>query len=74
MAITRYFLDQDWNYCEVLLGFEYIQGSHTRTYLSETVIRILREYSITDRVLSITTDNALNNNTMIQGVQEMVQS
>ena len=38
MAITGYFLDQDWNYCEVLLGFEHIQGSHTGTQLSETVI------------------------------------
>lgn len=74
MAITGYFLDQDWNYCEVLLGFEHIQGTHTGTHLSETVIRILQEHSITDRVLSITTDNASNNNTMMEGVQEMVQS
>ncbi|KAJ5300082.1 hypothetical protein PENANT_c146G01845 [Penicillium antarcticum] len=74
MAITGYFLDQDWNYCEVLLGFEHIQGSHTGTQLSETVIRIFQEHGITDRVLSITTDNASNNNTMVQGVQEMVQS
>jgi hypothetical protein len=74
MAITGYFLDQGWNYCEVLLGFEHIQGSHTGTQLSETVIRIFQEHGITDRVLSITTDNASNNNTMIQGVQERVQS
>lgn len=74
MAITGYFLDRDWNYCEVLLGFEHIQGSHTGTQLSETVIRILQEHSIADRVLSITTDNASNNNTMMEGVQEMVQS
>jgi hypothetical protein len=74
MAITGYFLDQDWNYCEVLLGFEHIQGSHAGTHLSDTVLRIFQEHSITNRVLSITTDNASNNNTMIQGVQEMVQS
>jgi len=74
MAITGYFLDQEWNYCEVLLGFEHLLGSHTGAHLSETVIRILREHSIADRVLSITTDNATNNNTMMQAVQEMVQS
>jgi hypothetical protein len=74
MAITGYFLDQDWNYCEVLLGFEHIQGSHTGTQLSQTVIRIFQEHSVTDRVSSITTDNASNNNTMIEGVQEIVQS
>jgi hypothetical protein len=74
MAITGYFLDQDWNYCEVLLGFEHIQGSHTGAHLSETVIQIFQDHGITARVLSITTDNASNNNTMMEGVQEMVQS
>lgn len=74
MAITGYFLDQEWNYCEVLLGFEHLLGSHTGTHLSETVIRILREHGIADRVLSITTDNASNNNTMIQGIQDIVKS
>lgn len=74
MAITGYFLDQEWNYCEVLLGFEHLQGSHAGTHLSQTVIRILKEHNIDDRVLSITTDNASNNNTMMMGVQEMVRS
>ena len=74
MAVTGYFLDSDWNYCEVLLGFEHLHGSHTGAYLSEVVIQILQEHGIADRVLSITTDNASNNNTMMQGVQEMVQS
>jgi hypothetical protein len=74
MAITGYFIDKDWNYREVLLGFEHLQGSHTGSHLSETVIRIFQEHGIADRVLSITTDNASNNNTMMQGVQEIVQS
>jgi hypothetical protein len=74
MAITGYFLDWEWNYCEVLPGFEHLLDSHTGTHLSETVIQILREHSIADRVLSITTDNATNNNTMMQAVQETVQS
>lgn len=74
MAITGYFLDQQWEYREVLLGFEPLQGSHTGDNLSETVFDILQKHSITDRVLSITTDNATNNNTMMIGVQDAVQS
>ena len=38
IAITGYFIDQDWNYREVLLGFEHLEGSHTGAYLSETII------------------------------------
>jgi hypothetical protein len=74
MAITGYFLDQEWNYREVLLGFEHLHGSHTGGNLSKTVIQILQQYGVADRVLSITTDNASNNNTMITSVQETVQS
>lgn len=74
MAITGYFLDQEWNYREVLLGFEHLYGSHTGDNLSKTVIEILQQYGVADRVLSITTDNASNNNTMITSVQETVQS
>jgi hypothetical protein len=48
MAITGYFLDQEWNYCEVLLGFEHLQGSHTGAHLSQKVIQILqaRKYPV----------------------------
>jgi hypothetical protein len=74
MAITGYFIDKDWNYCEILLGFEPLHGSHTGAHLSETVVQILTGHGIADRVLSITTDNASNNNTMIIGVQEAVQA
>jgi hypothetical protein len=74
MAITGYFIDQDWNYYEVLLGFEHLHGSHTGGNLSETVIQILQAHGIADQVLSITTDNASNNNTMMTGIQEKMQS
>ncbi|KAJ6084352.1 hypothetical protein N7486_011152 [Penicillium sp. IBT 16267x] len=53
MAITGYFLDQEWNYREVLLGFEHLHGSHTGGNLSETVFQILQEHGIADRVLSV---------------------
>jgi hypothetical protein len=74
MAITAYFIDQEWSYREVLLGFEHIHGSHTGSNLGETVFEILQEHSITDRVLSITTDNASNNNTMMISIQDTIQS
>ncbi|KAG0154680.1 hypothetical protein PDIDSM_248 [Penicillium digitatum] len=64
MAITGYFIDHNWDYCEILLGFEPLHGS----------ILILTEHGISDRVLSVTTDNATNNNTLMQSVQDHLQS
>lgn len=74
MAITGYFLDKDWEYREVLLGFEPLHGSHTGVNLSTTVLQILQEHGITDRILSITTDNATNNNTMMANIQDTILS
>lgn len=74
MAITGYFLDQDWNYREVLLGFEHLHGSHTGENLSKSMHQLLTDHGITDRVLSMTTDNATNNNTLMMNIQETIQS
>ncbi|KAJ5117352.1 hypothetical protein N7448_010984 [Penicillium atrosanguineum] len=74
MAITGYFLDQDWEYREVLLGFEPLHGSHTGSNLSTTVIEILQKHSIADRVLSVTTNNATNNNTMMSSIQDEIRT
>lgn len=41
MAITGYFIDKDWQYREVLLGFEPLYRIHSSTNLSSVVLDIL---------------------------------
>jgi hypothetical protein len=74
MAVTGYFLDQNWEYREVLLGFEPLSGSHSGVNLSDVVLKLLQQHKIADRVLAVTTDNASNNNTMMSSIQESLQS
>ncbi|KAJ5131001.1 uncharacterized protein N7515_007040, partial [Penicillium bovifimosum] len=79
MAITGYFIDNDWNYHEVSLGFEplidwYTGDPLSETKLSEIAIQILTEHGIADRVLSITTNNASNDNALMAGVQDAMLS
>ncbi|KAJ5550943.1 hypothetical protein N7535_001119 [Penicillium sp. DV-2018c] len=74
MAVTAYFVSKDWDHREVLLGFEHIQGSHTGANLSHTVVKLLEEHGITNRVLSVTTDNASNNKTLVDCVKETMES
>lgn len=64
MAITGYFIDTNWKYKEVLLGFPSIPGSHSGMELGKVVISVLKKFGLTSRILGITTDNASNNNTM----------
>jgi hypothetical protein len=70
MAITGYFLDQEWNYREVLLGFEPLEGPHTGMNLGLVLSETLQKHHISDRIMAITTDNASNNQTMIASLQE----
>lgn len=48
MAITGYFLDQEWNYREVLLGFEPLEGPHTGINLGSVLSETLRTHQIPD--------------------------
>jgi hypothetical protein len=74
MAVTGYFLDHDWEYRELLLGFEPLSGTHSGINLSEVLMKLLQQHEIADRVLAITTDNASNNNTLMTYVNEAIQS
>jgi hypothetical protein len=68
MVVTGYFLDEDWNYRELLLGFEPLYGTHLGINLSAVLFQLLQKYNLTDRVLVITTDNASNNNTLVVSI------
>ena len=72
MAITGYFIDKDWQYREVLLGFEPLHGTHSGTNLSSVVLDILLQHKIEGRVFAITTDNASNNQTLVDTLQQAI--
>ena len=74
MAITVYFIDKDWNYREMLLGFEPLHGPHTGNNPSDVLHRLLEERKLLDCIFSVTTDNATNNDSMIRALQERLLS
>ena len=70
MAITGYFIDADWVYREVLLDFKPIHRAHTGANLSSVLVETLVKHRIKDRVFSLTTNNASNNNTLVNSLQQ----
>ncbi|KAG0157964.1 hypothetical protein PDIDSM_5476 [Penicillium digitatum] len=52
MAITGYFIDINWSYREVLLGFKPLEGTHPGANLSSVLLEILADHNIQDRALS----------------------
>jgi len=73
MAITGYFVDIDWVYHEILLGFMPVHGQHTGAHLAEVLLGVLSDHGIVDRVIAITTDNASNNKTMVESLCESIR-
>lgn len=65
MAITGYFIDVNWVYHEVLLGFKPLHGAHTGNNLSSVILQTLNDHKVQNRVFGLTTDNASNNKTLV---------
>lgn len=74
MAITGYFIDIDWVYREVLLGFKPLHGAHTGVNMSSVLLETLIDHRIQDRIFGLTTDNASNNKTLIDSLQQALPS
>jgi hypothetical protein len=74
MAIVAYYVSVDWKYREVLLAFEPLVGAHTGRILARVVEQVLEQFSLTDRLLAKTTDNASNNGTMRETLQQALSS
>jgi hypothetical protein len=74
MAVTGYFIDQDWNYREILLGFKPLYRTHTSSNLNAVVFQLLQKHQIKDWVLTITTNDASNNSTLIESIQDSLQA
>ena len=71
MASTGYFIDSNWEYWEVLLGFEPLSGQHTGLNLDGVLWDILQKYDIEDSVLAITTDNGSNDSTLVESLYDI---
>lgn len=72
MGINCCFIDKEWNYQCVLIGFEPIFESHTGQHLGTILMDVLRKFNIVDQVHSITTDNASNNITLLATVNNVI--
>ncbi|KAJ9482200.1 hypothetical protein VN97_g11237 [Penicillium thymicola] len=70
MAITGYFIDMNWVYREVLLGFKPLYGAHTGANMSGILLETLVDHNIQDRIFGLTTDNASNNKTLVDSLQQ----
>ena len=70
LAIVGYWITDDWELKEILLGFEQIRGAHTGENLADLVGDVLKRYRIESRLLGFTSDSASNNGTLAMALSD----
>jgi len=73
IAITAYYITIDWQWKEVLIGFEHLKGEHSGEAMAKIVYDVLHQNKLTSRLYCITTDNASNNGTMRKELEDMLK-
>ena len=67
MSVTIHWINESWKLREKTLDFPKLKGSHTGANLAAVFSKLLEDFNIApQRFLSMTTDNASNNSTMME--------
>ena len=74
MAVMAHFINKDWQLCEKLIGFENLTDVHSGAELARVVNGIVMKYRLQSRVISITTDNASNNSSLVLELNSMINT
>jgi hypothetical protein len=78
LAIIGHWLTVNFEYKERVLEFIEIQGPHTGENMAGIVLEVLKELGISTKLITITSDNASNNDTLVDevlcGLQEIYLS
>jgi hypothetical protein len=73
LAITGYFITDNWDYVEVLLTFKPLSEKHSGEKLADYVMKTLHFHNITKQLLTITADNAKNNDSLHWELQKALK-
>ena len=74
MGIIAYWIDEDWNYRNACIGFEWIHGSHTGERLADILAGVIHSHSLKDRIYTITSDSAGNMGTLFASLIKSYRS
>jgi hypothetical protein len=68
LGITAHWTDGDWCLQEVLLDLVPLAGPHSGENLCKAFVDTCTEFGILTKLLAVTTDNATNNDTFLEGL------
>ncbi|GET52281.1 zinc finger BED domain-containing protein 1-like [Rhizophagus irregularis DAOM 181602=DAOM 197198] len=60
LGVTMHYINNNWELKNLLLDLISINGSHTAGLITSKLLQILKEFSISNNILALTTDNGSN--------------
>ncbi|GES76777.1 zinc finger BED domain-containing protein 1-like [Rhizophagus clarus] len=73
LGVTCSYINQSFKLCEFTLDIAYVRYPHTSAYIKDTLVNILNEWNIREKVYIITTDNASNMKKCVQDMEGVEQ-
>ncbi|CAB4404665.1 unnamed protein product [Rhizophagus irregularis] len=70
LGITAHLITNEWELKSFLLDFIKLNGPHSGANIKEAFLKSLSSYNIELKILGVTTDNASNNITFLQAVED----
>jgi hypothetical protein len=64
-GFTIHYMDDKWVMQEGLIAFKFLEEEHDGASLAKSMVDVLEDLQIADRLLGVTADNASNNSTMM---------
>ncbi|BAF06121.1 Os01g0741800 [Oryza sativa Japonica Group] len=61
LSVVAHFVNSNWQLGKRILGLVLIDVSHTAENISEHILSVVQEYGLTDKIFSVTLDNAAAN-------------
>ncbi len=73
VGISAHYIDNEWVLRKELLGFSLLEGEHSGEKLAAVLHEHIVDFNLENKILSITTDNASNNNTMMEELDHLTK-
>ena len=60
MVLTAHWVNNEWNLKHTIIAFQQLPYPHTGMHIQNVTFKILQDFSITTKALTITIDNGAN--------------
>lgn len=68
-CVTGHYIDDDWNLKSIIIEFDSVPYPHTGNNIREFLLNSISEMDVIEKVISITTDNAKNNDVAFENIK-----